>query len=180
LRPSSMPLTRLANIAVDRDPIQREAIVKATAGYAGTDLVCYRAADQQALAARQEAVWQPLVDWARHRYDAPPAVTAGGIPTLQPAASPAALAAPRGGDGACRGDRSLRLAGHRLGTFRGPPRPGRSLRRFTARRELSNRSLGRGRRAGRAPPRARRRDRGGGPVLVAAARLSGRAGPDPA
>jgi chaperone required for assembly of F1-ATPase len=93
LRPSSMPLTRLANITVDRDPIQREAIVTATAGYAGTDLVCYRAADQPALAARQEAVWQPLVDWARQRYDAPLAVTAGVIPTPQPEASLDALAA---------------------------------------------------------------------------------------
>ena len=93
LRPSAMPLTRLANITIDRDRKEREAIVKATAGYAGTDLVCYRSADQPALAARQEAVWQPLVDWARRRYDAPLAVTAGVIPTRQPEASLNRLAA---------------------------------------------------------------------------------------
>ncbi len=87
LRPSAMPLTRLANITIDRDRKEREAIVKTTAVYAGTDLVCYRSADQPALAARQEAVWQPLVDWARSRYDAPLAVTAGVIPTRQPEAS---------------------------------------------------------------------------------------------
>jgi chaperone required for assembly of F1-ATPase len=87
LRPSAMPLTRLASITIDRDRKDREAIVKATAGYAATDLVCYRSADQPALAARQEAVWQPLVDWARHRYDAPLAVTAGVIPTRQPEVS---------------------------------------------------------------------------------------------
>ena len=93
LRPSAMPLTRLANITIDRDRNQRDAIVKATAGYAGTDLVCYRTADQPALAVRQQAVWQPLVDWVAHRYDAPLAVTAGVIPTRQPEASIAALAA---------------------------------------------------------------------------------------
>jgi chaperone required for assembly of F1-ATPase len=93
LRPSFMPLTRLANITIDRDPTQREVIVKATAGYAGTDLVCYRTADQPALAARQQAFWQPLVDWARQRYAAPLAVTAGVIPTPQPEASLDALAA---------------------------------------------------------------------------------------
>ncbi len=93
LRPSAMPLTRLASITIDRDRKEREAIVKATAGYAATDLVCYRTADQPALAARQEAVWQPLVDWARHRYDAPLAVTAGVIPTRQPEASLNRLAA---------------------------------------------------------------------------------------
>jgi chaperone required for assembly of F1-ATPase len=93
LRSSAMPLTRLANITIDRQGSEREAIVKATAGYAGTDLVCYRAAHQPALAARQQAVWQPLVDWAARRYEAPLAVTAGVIPTRQPGASLDAFAA---------------------------------------------------------------------------------------
>jgi chaperone required for assembly of F1-ATPase len=93
LRPQAMPLTRFAHITIDRDRAGREAIVKATAGYAGTDLVCYRSADQPALAARQEAVWQPLVDWAAPRYDAPLVVIAGVIPARQPAASLEALAA---------------------------------------------------------------------------------------
>jgi chaperone required for assembly of F1-ATPase len=93
LRLSAMPLTRLAGIAIDRDRIQDDAIVKETASYGATDLVCYRTADQPALAARQRAVWQPLIDWAAQRYDAPLRVTAGVIPTPQPEASLAALAA---------------------------------------------------------------------------------------
>ena len=60
--------------------------------YAGTDLVCYRAAHPPALAARQQAVWQPLIDWAARRYDAPLAVTTGVVPKSQPAASLAAFA----------------------------------------------------------------------------------------
>ncbi len=87
LRPATMPLTRLANITIDRNPREREAVVKQIALYAGTDLVCYRTADQPALAARQRAVWQPLLDWAVLRYDAPLTVTAGVIPARQPEAS---------------------------------------------------------------------------------------------
>src|SRR6516225_255622 len=93
LRPPSMPLTRLAYITIDRERSRREEVVKQTARYAGTDLVCYRSADQRALAAHQQAVWQPLVDWAARRYDAPLAVTAGVIPTRQPEASLEAFAA---------------------------------------------------------------------------------------
>ena len=90
IRPATMPLTRLAATAIDRTSQQREQTVAQTANYAGTDLVCYRADHQPALAARQQAVWQPLIDWATLRFDAPLTVTAGVIPTRQ---SPASLKA---------------------------------------------------------------------------------------
>jgi chaperone required for assembly of F1-ATPase len=90
--PATMPLTRLATTTVDRVATQREAIIEQTANYAGTDLVCYRAAHPPALAARQQAVWQPLIDWAVLRYDAPLTVTTGVIPKSQSAASLRAFA----------------------------------------------------------------------------------------
>jgi chaperone required for assembly of F1-ATPase len=93
IRPAEMPLTRLASTAIDRVMPQRVAIVQQIADYAGTDLVCYRAMRPPELAARQHAVWQPLVDWAALRYDAPLAVTAGVIPKSQPTASLRAFAA---------------------------------------------------------------------------------------
>jgi chaperone required for assembly of F1-ATPase len=93
IRPATMPLTRLAVTAVDRVATQREAIVQQIANYAGTDLVCYRAAHPPALAARQQAVWQPLIDWAVLRYDAPLTITTGVIPKGQSEASLRALAA---------------------------------------------------------------------------------------
>jgi chaperone required for assembly of F1-ATPase len=93
LRPATMPLTRLANITIDRDPPGREAVVRQTANYAASDLVCYRTADQPALAERQRALWQPLLDWAVLRYEAPLTVTAGVIPVRQPEASLQAFAA---------------------------------------------------------------------------------------
>jgi chaperone required for assembly of F1-ATPase len=93
IRPAEMPLTRLASTAVDRVAPQREAIVRQIADYAGTDLVCYRAVHPPELADRQHAVWQPLVDWAVLRYDAPLEIAAGVIPKPQPEASLHAFAA---------------------------------------------------------------------------------------
>jgi chaperone required for assembly of F1-ATPase len=87
IEPQKMPLTRLAATAIDRTGDKRDEIVADVANYAGTDLLCYRAEHPPALAARQEAVWQPLLDWAAGRYDAGLAVTAGVVPAQQSAAS---------------------------------------------------------------------------------------------
>jgi chaperone required for assembly of F1-ATPase len=84
IRGETMPLTRLAGVTIDRSAAQREAIVRQVADYAGTDLVSYRASHPPALAARQQAVWQPLIDWAAERYAAPLVVTAGVVPASQP------------------------------------------------------------------------------------------------
>jgi chaperone required for assembly of F1-ATPase len=65
--------------------------VQQVAHYAGTDLVCYRAAHPPALAALQQAVWQPLIDWAVDRYGAPLAVTSGVSAASPPAARLAAF-----------------------------------------------------------------------------------------
>ena len=83
VRAAKMPLTRFATTTVDRVATQRDAIIRQTADYAGTDLVCYRATHPPELAARQQAVWQPLIDWAVLRYDAPLVVTSGVIPKSQ-------------------------------------------------------------------------------------------------
>ncbi|MFZ2007663.1 MAG: ATP12 family protein [Stellaceae bacterium] len=90
IRPETMPLTRLAATAIDRTAAERGKVVAEVAGYAGTDLLCYRAEHPPALVTRQEAAWQPLLDWAASRYDAGLAVTAGIVPKAQ---SPAALKA---------------------------------------------------------------------------------------
>lgn len=90
IRPETMPLTRLAATAIDRTAEKRAEIVAEIANYAATDLLCYRAGHPPALAARQEAVWQPLLDWAAGRYDAGLAVTNGVVPAAQ---SPASLKA---------------------------------------------------------------------------------------
>jgi chaperone required for assembly of F1-ATPase len=93
VRPARMPLTQLGNTAIDRVRPQRALVAQQIADYAGTDLVCYRAIRPPELAARQHAVWQPLLDWAVLRYDAPLDITAGVIPVAQPPASLRAFAA---------------------------------------------------------------------------------------
>src|SRR5262245_26651369 len=91
--PATMPLMRLAATAIDRVAPQRAGVIEEVAGYAGTDLVCYRADRPAELVARQQAVWQPLVDWATLRYDAPLLVTTGVVPRPQPAGAVAAIQA---------------------------------------------------------------------------------------
>jgi chaperone required for assembly of F1-ATPase len=91
LDPGTMPLTRLAGSAIDVVAPQRAAVVERTAAYAATDLLCYRALGPAALVGRQEAGWQPLVDWAERRFGAPLRVTAGIVAIEQPAASLAVL-----------------------------------------------------------------------------------------
>jgi chaperone required for assembly of F1-ATPase len=93
IRPAAMPLTGIAAAAIDRVAPARPEIVRQVADYAATDLVCYRALHPPGLVARQEAAWQPLIDWAARRYDAPLVATAGVIPAVQPAASLDAFAA---------------------------------------------------------------------------------------
>ena len=91
VEPATMPLTRLASTALDLVPERRPAIVGEVAGYAATDLVCYRAEAPAALVARQHAAWQPLLDWAAERFGAALAVTAGVLPQAQPGAALDAL-----------------------------------------------------------------------------------------
>jgi chaperone required for assembly of F1-ATPase len=91
--PATMPLMRLAATAIDRVVPQRARVIDEVAGYAGTDLVCYRADRPAELVARQQAIWQPLVDWATLRYDAPLLVTTGVVPRPQPAGVVAAIQA---------------------------------------------------------------------------------------
>jgi chaperone required for assembly of F1-ATPase len=93
IHPLDMPLMRLASTAIDRVAAQRQAVVDELVGYGETDLVCYRVEQPPELTHRQQALWQPLVDWATLSYDAPLAVTTGILPQKQPAGALEALRA---------------------------------------------------------------------------------------
>ena len=93
IAPEALPLTRLASTAIDLVAARRAEVVAEVARYAGTDLVCYRAGHPPELASRQHEAWQPLIDWALLRFDAPLEVTAGVVPVAQPAATLRAFAA---------------------------------------------------------------------------------------
>ena len=77
--PRAMPLTGLANAAIERAPLAETLAV-----YAETDLLCYRAEAPPPLVDRQAAVWDPLLDWARARYGVAFCVTAGIVHVAQP------------------------------------------------------------------------------------------------
>lgn len=94
IKPDTMPLMRLACSAIDRVAIVRDQVVDEVAAYAATDLLCYRAERPAALAARQHAVWQPLLDWAAAEFGAPLQVTDGLTPLRQSDAALAAYRAP--------------------------------------------------------------------------------------
>ncbi|SFJ50594.1 ATP12 family chaperone protein [Jannaschia pohangensis] len=93
IRPASMPLTRAANSTLDKVRPQREAVIADLAGYGGTDLLCYRASAPESLVMRQNAEWDPLIDWAATALGARLVVTTGVIPVEQPKAATDALRA---------------------------------------------------------------------------------------
>jgi chaperone required for assembly of F1-ATPase len=84
IRPAGMPLTRMATTALDLLPTRRGDAIAEVAGYAETDLLCYRADRPPELVARQRRTWQPLLDWAEATYGARLAVTDRALPVAQP------------------------------------------------------------------------------------------------
>ncbi len=91
--PHAMPISRLANTAIDLTGPRRDEIVAELGGYARTDLLCYRAGHPPDLAARQQATWQPILDWAADTFGGRLEVTSGVVYVDQPAASVAACKA---------------------------------------------------------------------------------------
>ena len=75
--PRAMPLTGLANAAIDRIAPARADFAEQLAAYAANDLLCYRASDPAPLVARQAGLWDPILDWARARFAVDFAVTTG-------------------------------------------------------------------------------------------------------
>ena len=63
--PFSMPLTRIANSAIEGVSGDMAAVADEIVKYAGSDLVCYRAGEPQMLADMQARAWDPVVNWAR-------------------------------------------------------------------------------------------------------------------
>lgn len=82
--PRAMPLTGFSNAAIDKIAPDVAGFAAGLATYGETDLLCYRAENPPELAARQAAIWDPLLDWARTRYDIGFVVTAGIVHRAQP------------------------------------------------------------------------------------------------
>ena len=76
--PRALPLTGLANAAIDRIAPSKHDFAAELARFAEGELCCYRADHPASLVDRQARDWDPLLDWARERYDVS-FVTTGGI-----------------------------------------------------------------------------------------------------
>ncbi len=90
--PATMPLTRIVNAALDGVAVRTEAVRADIVKYAGTDLLCYRAAEPDALVAAQRAAWDPVLAWARADHGIDLQLAEGVVFVAQPDAARAAVA----------------------------------------------------------------------------------------
>lgn len=80
---TTMPLTRIANTAIDGVARERQSVIDATAAYAASDLICYRAETPEGLARRQGEIWDPIVRWAETATGVRLILTAGIVAVEQ-------------------------------------------------------------------------------------------------
>jgi len=88
--PMSMPLTRLANSAIDGVADNTQAVIDDIAKYFGSDLLFYRAGFPEELIARQARHWDPVLRWAADDLGAHFILTEGVMHVAQPDAAIAA------------------------------------------------------------------------------------------
>ncbi len=89
--PMTMPVTRLANTAVDGVANDMQAVKEDIVRYSCSDLLCYRAAQPQPLVDRQTETWDPFIDWAQSDLGARFALAQGVTYIDQPPESIAAF-----------------------------------------------------------------------------------------
>jgi chaperone required for assembly of F1-ATPase len=93
INPASMPLTKLANTAIDAVAPNLASVAEDVLSFAARDLICYRVSAPESLAERQSASWDPLLAWAEQRFDARFIPTVGIMPVDQLPESLSALRA---------------------------------------------------------------------------------------
>ena len=86
IKPETMPVTRLLNVAIERTPDHRNSLIADARNYAGTDVLCYRSGDR-ALSDHQAEHWDPTLAWAKQAFGISLISTTGIIAIEQPQAS---------------------------------------------------------------------------------------------
>jgi len=84
INPLAMPLTRLANTAIDGVSGDPQAVIEDIMRYSGTDLICYRAESPERLVERQNESWDPVLEWVHVQLGARFVQAAGIIHVEQP------------------------------------------------------------------------------------------------
>ena len=90
---SDMPVTRLLNSAIDGVANAMDETRAEIVRYAGSDLLCYRAEEPDALSERQRAAFDPVLDWAAETLGARFVLAAGVMHVAQPPETIAAFRA---------------------------------------------------------------------------------------
>ena len=85
--PRAMPLTGLANAAIDRVAPDKKSFASGIAKYAEADLASYRAEGPQGLIDAQAEHWDELLAWGRRRFDVDFRTTNGLLHVDQPPAT---------------------------------------------------------------------------------------------
>jgi chaperone required for assembly of F1-ATPase len=93
INPAAMPLTKLANTAIDRAGGERIFVAGQVVEFAGSDMVCYRADAPANLVELQSAAWDPVVAWASSAMGAKVTFVSGIIHQNQDAATMVAVEA---------------------------------------------------------------------------------------
>ena len=83
--PRVMAMTGLANAAIEKFAPDAASFAAGLARYGEADLFCYRAEGPAKLVEREAAAWDPLLAWARRRFDVDFAITHGITHVPQPA-----------------------------------------------------------------------------------------------
>ncbi|MDZ7587854.1 MAG: ATP12 family protein [Parasphingorhabdus sp.] len=83
--PAAMPFTALAQGTIDMVATDRMRIIDRIVAFGESDMLCYRADGGQAeLMAEQAEAWDPILAWARSRYDVHFHVVEGIVHQPQP------------------------------------------------------------------------------------------------
>ena len=93
INPALMPLTKLANTALDRAGPERGYVAGQILEFSGTDLVCYRADAPQTLITLQAESWDKVLAWAKAALKAEFKTAKGILHVQQDASTLAAVKA---------------------------------------------------------------------------------------
>jgi len=89
--PAKMPVTRLANTALDGVASDPQPVLEDILRFASSDLLCYRAGHPQPLVDRQNEFWDPVLEWAQLVLGANMALAEGVMHVEQPREAIAAI-----------------------------------------------------------------------------------------
>jgi chaperone required for assembly of F1-ATPase len=79
-----MPITKIVQTGLDFVAADRPAVQAGIIGYAGSDLLCYRAAAPASLVRAQAEAWNPILDWVRTTLGAHFTLAEGVVFAAQP------------------------------------------------------------------------------------------------